>query len=113
MTKKTTKKAPGRPKGSRNQTPRNRRLAAEVAGMTPLQYLLSIMTDKTQEQGVRVDAAKAAAPYCHARLQSIQVQEKPYDGDSASISNDQLASIIQGAGGSDAPATAKGRRTTH
>lgn len=84
-----------------------------MAGMTPLQYLLSIMGDETQCQDARVDAAKAAAPYCHARLQSIQVQEKPYDGDVDAISNHQLAAIIEGAGGSDVVAAPPRRRTTH
>ena len=41
--------------------------------MMPLDYLLSIMRDETQEAAVRRDAAKAAAPYCHARLASTEI----------------------------------------
>ena len=38
--------------------------------MMPLDYLLWIMRDEDQEARSRLDAAKAAAPYCHARLSS-------------------------------------------
>ena len=34
----------------------------------PLDYLLGIMRDEDQDARWRLDAAKAAAPYCHARL---------------------------------------------
>ena len=37
----------------------------------PLDYLLSIVRDESQDRPARVDAAKAAAPYCHARLSSL------------------------------------------
>ncbi len=39
--------------------------------LTPLDYLLSIVRDESQDRPARVDAAKAAAPYCHARLSSL------------------------------------------
>jgi hypothetical protein len=34
----------------------------------PLDYLLSVMRDENEKRRERIDAAKAAAPYCHARL---------------------------------------------
>jgi hypothetical protein len=39
-----------------------------LAGETPLDFLLSIMRDENEEKRVRIDVAKAAAPYCHSRL---------------------------------------------
>jgi len=39
----------------------------------PLDYLLGIMRDKDQYARSRLDAAKAAAPYCHARLSSTEL----------------------------------------
>ena len=39
--------------------------------LMPLDYLLSIVRDESQDRPARVDAAKAAAPYCHARLSSL------------------------------------------
>ena len=42
-------------------------------GMMPLDYLLGIMRDEDQDARWRLDAAKAAAPYCHARLSSTEL----------------------------------------
>lgn len=39
----------------------------------PLDFLLGIMRDENQDAQSRLDAAKAAAPYCHARLSSTEV----------------------------------------
>lgn len=47
-------------------------MAARSGGIMPLEYLLSIMRDEKQDQAVRIDAAKAAAPYVHAKLQAHQ-----------------------------------------
>lgn len=41
--------------------------------MTPLDYLLGIMRDKDQDACSRLNAARAAAPYCHARISSIEL----------------------------------------
>ena len=60
-----------------------------------------------------MDAAKAAAPYCHSRLQSITVQEKPFEGDPNELTNEYLAHIVAGTGSSDVIATTKGSKVTH
>ena len=39
----------------------------------PLDYLLGIMRDEDQDARWRLDAAKAATPYCHARLSSTEL----------------------------------------
>jgi hypothetical protein len=41
---------------------------AAEGGELPLDYLLSVMRDVKRDVQTRVDAAKAAAPFCHARL---------------------------------------------
>jgi hypothetical protein len=38
---------------------------------TPLEYLLSVMHDEEEHRFTRMDAAKAAAPYVHAKLASV------------------------------------------
>ena len=87
----------GRPKGSKNKySAAALRQAMNGDGQTPLEYLLGVMNDDTNNQKLRMDAAKAAAVYCHPRLSSIEVAAKPWDGDPNSITNDQLASIIAG-----------------
>ena len=50
------------------------KIAAKIAesGLSPLDYLLSIVRDEGLDQPARVDAAKAAAPYVHPRLASIE-----------------------------------------
>jgi hypothetical protein len=40
--------------------------------LSPVDYMLSILRDETQSQGDRMDAAKAAAPYLHARLSGVK-----------------------------------------
>ena len=63
----------GRKKGAHNRLTEEAVKAAEEGGLMPLDYLLKIMRDESQDQGARVDAAKAAAPYVHAKLQSMEV----------------------------------------
>jgi hypothetical protein len=42
------------------------------SGMTPLEYMLAILRDPTQEQSARFAAAKEAAPYVHNRLAAVE-----------------------------------------
>ena len=39
---------------------------------TPLEYMLSVLNNPENTQDIRLDAAKYAAPYIHAKLQSIE-----------------------------------------
>jgi len=50
-------------------------MAAEIAvtGDTPLDYLLRVMRNDEAELGVRVFAARSAAPYVHPRLSAVTV----------------------------------------
>ncbi len=41
-------------------------------GITPLEYMLEIMRDPTQEFDTRMDAAKSCAPYMHPKLASVE-----------------------------------------
>ena len=85
----------GRKKGSRNKRTFAQRIAREYE-LEPLTYMLDIMNDKKQEQSARMDAAKSAAPYIHAKLSHKEVDFKgEWDGDPNSITNEMLAGIIQ------------------
>jgi hypothetical protein len=66
----------GRPKGAATVKTREIANAAIESGLTPLDYLLSILRDANAEQNVRIDAAKAAAPYVHPRLSTVDVGNK-------------------------------------
>lgn len=63
----------GRKKGGANRLTREAVEKAQQGGIMPLDYLLSVMRDDGAERGVRMNAATAAAPYLHARLQAITV----------------------------------------
>lgn len=70
---------PGERRGGRQQGAANKRTReiadkAVQAGITPLEYLLSILRDEKEERSVRIDAAKASAPYIHPRLQNTTVK---------------------------------------
>jgi hypothetical protein len=66
----------GRKPGSVNLINKEARERAAASGLLPLDYLLSIMRDDLQPQEARIDAAKAAAPYVHAKLQAVTVTGK-------------------------------------
>lgn len=66
------RKGAGRPKGSANRLNAEAREAALVSGVSPLDYMLSRLRDETLDHDVRMDAAKAAAPYVHAKLAAVE-----------------------------------------
>jgi hypothetical protein len=45
-----------------------------MEGLTPLEYMLAVLRDETVEPERRDEMAKAAAPYLHPRLASIEAQ---------------------------------------
>lgn len=63
----------GRPAGARNRRTVATVTAIEASGLTPLDYMLSVMQNTEVDSTTRLDAAKAAAPFCHARLSSNEV----------------------------------------
>lgn len=65
-------KTGGRQKGTPNRANAERQQAIAESGLTPLEFLLSLMRDDTKALDVRADAAKAAAPYVHPKLASVE-----------------------------------------
>jgi hypothetical protein len=53
------------------------RLALMNPGAFPLDYMLAVMRDESQPINRRIAAAKAALPYCHARLSPVPPPEEP------------------------------------
>lgn len=64
----------GRPKGSRNRRTQAVLDAAEAGGISPLEFLLQVMRDGRRKFDVRFEAAKAAAPFVHPKLSSVQAR---------------------------------------
>ena len=55
----------GRPKGSPNRHT-IRDMIERQGEITPLEFLLSVMSNPKNKLGIRMEAAKAAAPFVHA-----------------------------------------------
>lgn len=73
----------GRPAGAANVKTREIANAAAAADVTPLSYLLSVMLDEENTPAVRMDAAKAAAPFVHPRLSSVEASVGVYGHEAA------------------------------
>lgn len=67
----------GRRKGSLTKKTVEIATRAAEEGITPLEFLLDAMRDEGQQFDKRLDAAKAAAPYMHARLSNIEHKTDP------------------------------------
>lgn len=62
----------GRKKGAATRMNEEARAKAAEGGLMPLDYMLSILRDEDMPADARMDAAKAAAPYVHAKLASVE-----------------------------------------
>lgn len=67
----------GRQKGTRNRRTQAVITAVMETGISPLDYLLQVMRDPAGDAGVRLEAAKAAAPYVHPCRQSSTRRTRP------------------------------------
>lgn len=66
----------GRPAGAQNRRTIEQVEAIVASGLTPLEYLTSVYQDIMADEAKRIDAAKAAAPYVHAKLNSVELTGK-------------------------------------
>lgn len=62
----------GRKPGAINKATKAAREKAEAEGILPLDFMLSRMRDEGAPMADRMDMAKAAAPFIHAKLSSIE-----------------------------------------
>jgi hypothetical protein len=70
-------KTGGRKKGTPNRASTVREAEIKASGQTPLDYLLGVMRSKATPEAMRLDAAKAAAPYVHPKLSSVELKGDP------------------------------------
>jgi hypothetical protein len=66
------RKTGGRQRGSLNKVTLARAAEVAASGLTPLEFMLSVLRDPNEDPARRLDAAKSAAPYCHHRLASLE-----------------------------------------
>lgn len=64
----------GRKPGAINRATRAAKEMAEATGEMPLAFMLNRMRDELAPMADRMDMAKAAAPYVHSKLTSIDHQ---------------------------------------
>lgn len=62
----------GRKPGALNKATAEQRKAVRESGMTPLDYMLSILRDKEADPKDRMWAAEKAAPYVHPKLAAVE-----------------------------------------
>lgn len=71
------KKTGGRTKGTANKRTSALSKAMDMLmiqnGLTPLEFLLTVMRDRKHDFQLRIDAGKAAAPYIHPKLSNIEL----------------------------------------
>src|SRR5215204_6631888 len=65
-------KSGGRKQGTPNRATAARQAAITASGLTPLEFLMSVLRDEKNDPALRFEAAKAAAPYVHPKLAAIQ-----------------------------------------
>lgn len=66
----------GRQKGTPNKVTLARESEIAASGLTPLEWMLDVLRDPAQDFARRDDMAKAAAPYVHPRLSSVEANVK-------------------------------------
>ncbi len=96
-------KTGGRQKGSVNKKTLEQMEAVKEAGLTPLEYLLSVMrediptnmepADKARLIDRKIDAAKAAAPYVHHKLTSVEMTAEITSNNARDITEAELLNI--------------------
>lgn len=67
-------KTGGRAKGTANRATVAKAAEIAASGLTPLDFMLKIMRDESQDMDRRCDMAKAAGPYVHSKLSSIDAR---------------------------------------
>ncbi len=70
-------KTGGRKKGVPNKVTLEREREIRQSGLTPLEYMLSLMRNEANTTETRFEAAKAAAPYVHPKLAAVEFKGDP------------------------------------
>ena len=81
----------GRPPGARNRKTIKVQDAIEQSGMTPLDYMISVMRNEDNDPRTRLEAAHHAAPYVHSKLSTTDLTVN----DTASLDRDGLVARLR------------------
>lgn len=73
MARGGTRPGAGRKAGTPNKASVERQKAVEESGLTPLEYMLSVLRNEGETMENRCWAAEKAAPYVHPRLANVEM----------------------------------------
>lgn len=82
----------GSRKGIPNRATAAREAAIAASGLTPLDYMISVMRDANNPTDTRLDAARSAAPYVHPKLAQTQITGK--DGGPIQVEDATKAALV-------------------
>lgn len=88
----------GRKKGIPNKKTLVQASEVEASGLTPLQYMLEVMRDETEDRPRRLYAAQMAAPYVHAKLSSVALSGEVAFRTVKEMTENELLAVAQGSG---------------
>lgn len=84
----------GRKAGSPNKATSERQAEVEASGLTPLDFMLSVLRDDKQSMESRCWAAEKAAPYVHPKLASVSM-----DGTMTHEAGDSVKALMDAVNG--------------
>src|SRR5690242_17674845 len=87
----------GRPRGAVNKMTAVRRAAIAASGEDPLDYMIRIMRDESASPERRDEMAKAAAPYVHPKLASIEHELDWLKKPMRQMTDEELMAVASGA----------------
>lgn len=68
--------------------------AVHTVGKTPLDVMIAVMQHPGATLELQLEAARAAAPYCHPKLHAVQPMSGPEERSRPQISNSERARAI-------------------
>lgn len=85
----------GRKAGVPNKRTAETQKAVEESGLTPLDYMLSVMRDTGQDEARRLAAANMAAPYVHPKLSAVEATLTGKDGGPIQSENKWVIEVVR------------------
>jgi hypothetical protein len=88
-------KTGGRKKGTPNKASAAKAAEVRSSGLSPLDYMVSVMRNEKLPLDRRLEAAKSAAPYVHPKLANVSVKSEDQPGSVSNNSNLDMAEIAK------------------
>ena len=95
MSKGGRRQGAGRPAGSRNKRTMAQAQAIETSGLTPLDYLVAVYQNQKMPERMRLEAAKAAAPFVHPKLSAVDMDLRRDSREVTELSDQELTDLIR------------------